>query len=42
MTLSFVREALFLFKDNGSWTKVDESIITKLDLRNKLSVNIVR
>jgi hypothetical protein len=32
----------YSFEDNGSWTKVDKSFITKSSLRNKLSINIVR
>jgi hypothetical protein len=30
------------FEDNRSWTKVDESIVTKLNLRNKFSINIIK
>jgi hypothetical protein len=32
----------YSLEDNGPWTKVDEDIITKLNLRNKLSIDNVR
>ena len=32
----------YSLEDNGPWTKADESIIMKLNLRNKISIDIVR